>query len=229
MLAAGTVAAIPAVAETARGSAHPDAGLFALIERLRHLDNLMEDANAASDEASKRLKKPPVPEALEATGGAYKKWPLRAGETVADSVRGYFHGLSLLATYHGPEQLQAEMRQLADKYADEAIAAWDQWQADCRAAEECAGLPAAERRLHEVQSEWHEVARLIVSTRVRTIDGLLAKLACLEPFYDAREHDGSDGDDATADDILQSAIFDAKALMERSDPMSLAAKEDANG
>jgi hypothetical protein len=147
---------------------------------------------------------------LEATGNAYKKWP-RSGETFADSARDYFDSFAFLTATGGPTKLQKEARELAARHAEEVIAAWDQWQADIRAAEERAGLTDAKRRDEEISAEWHEVARLVVTTQAQTIAGLLAKLTGLIPYGYSEDKD-IEGDYADADDILRSVVKDAVAL-----------------
>jgi hypothetical protein len=85
VLAAGAAAALPAVAiASVARSHHPDADLFALIERARTADSLADEACEAADDVLFKIA-PSFPQALIWTESDTPHWyGLRAGERVSN-------------------------------------------------------------------------------------------------------------------------------------------------
>jgi hypothetical protein len=69
-----------------------------------------------------------------------------------------------------------------------------------------ADVLGAEARLDAAIERWQELAKRIATTRAKTTEGLIAKLAFVAPAYDDNDLKG------TYDGVLASAALDAQAL-----------------
>ena len=217
IVAAGAVATVPAVAEAAISAGHPDAELFALLDRWRAVDALSEHAAEAREQAEIQAECP-TPQVLIGTEDDARQWcGARAGKPFHVSD---IEDLSVwMSAPRRPEGITPGLVIPPSSFDDRAsaiLAAWSEHQIAVATAKERAGVPEAEARLKTIMVEWQEIARRVATTQVKTIAGLMAKLAALAPYYAVyTKGDAFRGDvreDADEDDVLRSVVRDAVAL-----------------
>ena len=210
---AAVATALPAVAIADVARSHPDADLFALIERARTADALVDEAMATEDARVKTA--PSLPQALIWTEADASHWcgvipglQIPAGDI--DFLRDWLN----LATKPDPiargVRLPAVVPTLVFvERAREIIRTNDEYEAARRAAKEHPDVLGAQARTDVLTERWRELATRVATTPAKTPEGLVAKLATIAPAY------ADDGVDGTYDGILASAALDAQALAQK--------------
>jgi hypothetical protein len=216
--ALGVLASIPALAlpaaamagsTTAGGlSAHPDAELFALIDRANAVEALDDEANDAAEAAWERLA-PSHPEALVWNEADAPQWHrVRPGESISRQEAN-----DLKAFLRLPNWL--DLPQPADwgpiipsreffGRAREIVRATEEYEAAFQAFKEHPDMLAADARKEALSGRWKRMALCVATTPAKTPEGLVAKLAMVWSAY------GDDELDGTYDGVLASAVRDAQ-------------------
>lgn len=187
--------AIPAVAAgslSTASPAHPDAEIFALIERLRKADKLLD---AAFESANEML--------WTHVGRADRpRWTDADASVLPDVKPGeMLYPNEIARLRYSPPEAFAER-------AREIVAAHDDFFGRLKEAKEHPDVVALEDEKDARRDEWGELAEHLVETRAKTVDGMIAKLAMVatDMAYD------EDGLSADYDGIAQSAALDAVRL-----------------
>jgi hypothetical protein len=211
-LAAGAAVAtaLPAVAIADVARSHPDADLFALIERARTADALVDEAMATEDARVKTA--PSLPQALIWTEADASHWcGVIPGQQIPARDIDFLRDWLNLATK--PDPIARGVRLLAVvptlvfvERAREIIRTNDEYEAARRAAKEHPDVLGAQARTDVLTERWRELATRVATTPAKTPEGLVAKLAMIASPY------ADDGVEGTYDGILASAALDAQAL-----------------
>jgi hypothetical protein len=210
VLAAGGVAALPAVAGTLHS--HPDAELFALIERARTADSLADEACEAADDVLFKIA-PSFPQALIWAETDDPFWyGVKPGERIQardiDFLRDWLK-LPERPDRPWPQDICRSplipLRAFAER-AREIVRAKDEFEASWQAAGEHPDVLEAAARREALSERWSELAMRVATTPAKTMEGLIAKIALIASGYAEDDLDG------TYDGILASAALDAQAL-----------------
>jgi hypothetical protein len=210
VLAAGGAAALPAVAiASVARSHHPDADLFALIERARTADSLADEACEAADDVLFKIA-PSFPQALIWTESDTPHWyGLRAGERVSNRDIDFLR--HWLKCARKPDPIAAGVVPLIPllafaERAREIVQTKDEFEASWQAAGEHPDVLEAQARHEALSERWSELAMRVATTPAKTMEGLIAKIALIASGYAEDDLDG------TYDGILASAALEAQAL-----------------
>jgi hypothetical protein len=210
VLAAGAAAALPAVAiASVARSHHPDADLFALIERARTADSLADEACEAADDVLFKIA-PSFPQALIWTESDTPHWyGLRAGERVSNRDIDFLR--HWLKCARKPDPIAAGVVPIVPtlafaERAREIVQTKDEFEASWQAAGEHPDVLEAAARREALSERWSELAMRVATTPAKTMEGLIAKIALIASEYAEDELDG------TYDGILASAALDVQAL-----------------
>jgi hypothetical protein len=214
-LAAGAAVAtaLPAVAIADVARSHPDADLFALIERARTADALVDEAMATEDARVKTA--PSLPQALIWTEADASHWcGVIRGQQIPARDIDFLRDWLNLATKPDPiargVRLPAVVPTLVFvERAREIIRTNDEYEAARRAAKEHPDVLGAQARTDVLTERWRELATRVATTPAKTPEGLVAKLAMIASPY------ADDGVEGTYDGILASAALDAQALAQK--------------
>ena len=204
--AVGATLALPAVAATSAASSHhPDAELFALIERAKTADSAATDAYMAADDVDDVLE-PSFPNALIWTeSDEPPRWfTVRSGERVLENDVDLLRNWLLVTSR--PDAKLVPFTPAFSERVREIIRAKDEYEAARRAAKEHPDVLAAAARREVLTERWRELAERVATTPAKTPEGLLAKFALVACGYDGENLDG------TYDGILASAALDVQAL-----------------
>ena len=210
VLAAGGAAALPAVAGTLHR--HPDAELFALIERARTADSLADEASSAADDVLFKIA-PSFPQALIWAETDDPFWyGVKSGERIPvrdiDFLRDWLK-LPERPDRPWPQDICRSplipLRAFAER-AREIVRAKDEFEASWQAAGEHPDVLEAAARREALSERWSELAMRVATTPAKTMEGLIAKITLIASGYAEDDLDG------TYDGILASAALDAQAL-----------------
>jgi hypothetical protein len=211
VLAAGGAAALPVVAGTLHS--HPDANLFALIERARIADSLADEACEAADDVLFKIA-PSFPQALIWTDADTPHWyGLRAGERISNRDIDFLRDWLKLPERPDmprppdtPPDLSPliPLRAFAER-AREIAGTKDEFEASWQAAGEHPDVLEAAASREALSERWSELAMRVATTPAKTMEGLIAKIALIASGYAEDDLDG------TYDGILASAALDAQA------------------
>jgi hypothetical protein len=210
VLAAGGVAALPAVAGTLHS--HPDAELFALSERARTADALADEASMAADDVLFKIV-PSFPQALIWAETDDPFWyGVKPGERIQaqdiDFLRDWLK-LPERPDRPWPQDIcrfpLIPLRAFAER-AREIVRAKDEFEASWQAAGEHPDVLEATARRKALSERWSELAMRVATMPAKTMEGLIAKIALIASGYAEDDLDG------TYDGILASAALDAQAL-----------------
>jgi hypothetical protein len=218
VLAVGAMAPLPAIVAAAAtiGPDHPDAALFALVERCREADALLDAANEAAIQAWAQVR-PEFPTALLWTEGDARSWfgatpGSRPSSNDIEILRGWLKFPKHPDREHDPELAKfpplLPLQAFADR-ATEIVRIWDDHEAAKRAVKEYPNVLAPEEKQDEIDRHWHELATRLATTPAKTSEGLTAKLALVASAYADDELSG------TYDGILASVARDALMLTGR--------------
>jgi hypothetical protein len=214
VLAAGAAASIPAVAAASVAPGpHPDADLFALIERAKVADTVSTHTYTAADNLLGG-KLPELPEGLFWNESDATHWHrAKAGNRISD------HDVAFLRDWlkrpAHPEGLMAPELGLfvplipSASFVErtrEIVKKHDEYKAALRAAHEHPDVIEAEDRNEAARGRWEELADRVATTPAKTLEGILAKLVLISSGYSEEDVDG------TYDGILASAALDAQAM-----------------
>jgi hypothetical protein len=210
--AAGATLALPAIAATSDApSHHPDAELFALIERARTADSLSTEAYVAADDVWDKTA-PSLPQALIWTESDAPCWyGVRPGEPIPARDIDFLRDWLKLARKPDPIARGVSIPTVVPtlafiERAREIVQTKDEYEAAEQAAKEHPDVLGAQAQYEALQERWRELAMRVATTPAKTPEGLIAKLASIAPGYADDELDG------TYDGILASAALDAQAL-----------------
>jgi hypothetical protein len=210
--AVGATLALPAVAATSDApSHHPDAELFALIERARTADALVDEATMATANVWDKTA-PSLPQALIWTEADASHWcGVIPGQKIPAMDIDFLRDWLNLATKPDPVargvRLPAVVPTLVFvERAREIIRTNDENESARRAAKEHPDVLGAQARADVLTERWGELATRIATTPAKTPEGLLAKFTLIASGYAEDELDG------TYDGILASAAVDAQSL-----------------
>jgi hypothetical protein len=213
-LAAGAAVAtaLPAVAIADVARSHPDAELFALIERARTADALVDEANMATEDVWDKTA-PSLPQALIWTEADASHWCGRVipGQKIPATDIDFLRDWLNLARKPDPiargVSLPAVVPTLVfvDR-AREIVRTEDEYKTARQAAKEHPDVLGAQARADVLTERWGELATRVATTPSKTPEGLVAKLAMIASPY------ADDGVEGTYDGILASAALDAQAL-----------------
>jgi hypothetical protein len=210
VLAAGGAAALPAVAGTLHS--HPDAELFALIERARTADSLADEASSAADDVLFKIA-PSFPQALIWAETDDPFWyGVKSGERIPvrdiDFLRDWLK-LPERPDRPWPQDICRSplipLRAFAER-AREIVRTKDEFEASWQAAGEHPDVLEAAARREALSERWSELAMRVATTPAKTMEGLIAKIALIASGYAEDDLDG------TYDGILASAALDVQAL-----------------
>ena len=200
--AAGASSAVVAAA-AALGPDHPDAEIFALIERCREVDRFLCATSDAQEKvfwAHVGTAHPP-----KWTDADASVWPIvTPGEQLhSDELRALRACLALpvlWGTPNFPPQAFAER-------AREIVAVHADWVGLLNAAREHPDIVAAKAETAAHSDEWGELTERLAGTPAKTVDGMIAKLAMVatDMVYEEGDLGGYDG-------IAESAALDAVRL-----------------
>ena len=216
VLAAGAAAALPAVAiASVARSHHPDADLFALIERARTADSLADEACEAADDVLFKIA-PSFPQALIWAETDDPFWyGVKSGERIPvrdiDFLRDWLKRPERPDMPRPPDMPPdlsplIPLRAFADR-AREIVRTKDEFEASWQAAGEHPDVLEAAARREALSERWSELAMRVATTPAKTMEGLIAKIALIASGYAEDDLDG------TYDGILASAALDAQALV----------------
>jgi hypothetical protein len=218
VLAAGGAAALPAVAGTLHS--HPDAELFALIERARTADSLADEASSAADDVLFKIA-PSFPQALIWAETDDPFWyGVKSGERIPvrdiDFLRDWLK-LPERPDRPWPQDICRSplipLRAFAER-AREIVRAKDEFEASWQAAGEHPDVLEVAARHETLSERWRELAMRVATTPAKTMEGMVAKIALIASGYAEDDLDG------TYDGILASAALDAQALANASETRS---------
>jgi hypothetical protein len=213
VLAAGAAVAtaLPAVAIADVASSHPDADLFALIERARTADSLANEADRAAEDVWEKLA-PSRPQALMWTESDAPHWyGVRPGQQIPALDIDFLRKWLALArkpdpTRHGDLGPVYPTLAFVER-AREIVRTKDEFEASWQAHKEHPDLLEANARNEAVSERWRELAMRVARTPAKTTEGMVAKLALIASGYFDDDLEG------TYDGILASVAIDAKALV----------------
>jgi hypothetical protein len=212
VLAAGAAAAaLPGATAAVARSHHPDAELFALIGRAGTADSLSVEASVAADDIWERMA-PSFPQALVWTETDALHWDgVRPGQWIPDRDIAFLRDWLKLARKPDPIARGVSIPTVVPtlafiERAQEIVQTKDEYEAAEQAARERPDALGAEARLDAAIERWRELAKRIATTRAKTTEGLIAKLAFVAPAYDDNNLKG------TYDGVLASAALDAQAM-----------------
>jgi hypothetical protein len=210
--AVGATLALPAVAATSDApSHHPEAELFALIERARTADALVDEATMATDDVWDKTA-PSFPQALIWTEADAPHWcGVIPGQQISARDIDFLRDWLNLARKPDPiargVRLPAVVPTVAFvERAREIVRTKDEYEAARQAGKEHPDVLEAEAQYEALQERWRELAMRVATTPAKTPEGLVAKLAMIAPAY------ADDALEGTYDGILVSAALDAQAL-----------------
>jgi hypothetical protein len=205
--------ALPAVAIADVAPSHPDADLFALIERARTADALVDEAMVTEDARVKTA--PSLPQALIWTEADASHWcGVIPGQQIPATDIDFLRDWLNLARKPDPiargVSLPAVVPTLVFvERAREIVRTNDENESARRAAKEHPDVLGAQAQYEAVQERWRELAMRVATTPAKTPEGLVAKLAMIASPY------ADDGVEGTYDGILASAALDAQALAQK--------------
>jgi hypothetical protein len=212
MLVAGAAVAtaLPGVVIASVARSHPDAELFALIERARTADSVSTDAcMAAADLLFETT--PSFPHALVWTEADAPHWyGVRPGQKIPARDIDFLRAWLKLA--RKPDPMRYGMGNIYPtldfvERAREVVRTKDEYEAAEQAAKEHPDVLEAQARENALHAQWGELAKRVATTPAKTPEGLIAKIAFVAPAYVDDELNG------TYDGILASATHDAQALV----------------
>jgi hypothetical protein len=210
VLAAGGAAVLPAIAGTLHS--HPDAKLFALIERARTADALADEASSAADDVLFKIA-PSFPQALIWAETDDPFWyGVKSGERIPvrdiDFLRDWLK-LPERPDRPWPQDICRSplipLRAFAER-AREIVRTKDEFEASWQAAGEHPDVLEVAARREALSERWSELAMRVARMPAKTMEGLIAKIALIASGYAEDDLDG------TYDGILASAALDAQAL-----------------
>jgi hypothetical protein len=212
VLAAGSVGAtlaLPTVAVADVARSHPDAELFALIERTRTACSVSDEANVAAEDIWERME-PSFPHALTWAETDAPHWHgVRPGHWIPDRDINFLRHWLKLDKKPDPTvagiMLVYPTLEFVER-AREIVQTKDEYEAAEQAAREHPDVLGAEARLETLLERWRELALRVATTQAKTTEGLIAKLAFVAPAYEDNDLKG------TYDGILASAALDAQAM-----------------
>jgi hypothetical protein len=209
VLAAGGAVALPAVAAASVALSHPDAELFALIERARTADSVSTDAcMAAADLLFETT--PSFPHALVWTEADAPHWyGVRPGQKIPARDIDFLRAWLKLA--RKPDPMRYGMGNIYPtldfvERAREIVRTKDEYEVASQAAKEHPDVLEAQARENALHAQWGELAKRVATTPAKTPEGLIAKVLLIASGYAEDDLDG------TYDGILASAALDAQAL-----------------
>jgi hypothetical protein len=209
---AAVATALPAVAIADVARSHPDADLFALIERARIADALVDETIAMAKDVWDKMA-PSLPQALIWTEADASHWcGVIPGQQIPARDIDFLRDWLNLATKPDPiargVRLPAVVPTLVFvERAREIIRTNDEYEAARRAAKEHPDVLGAQARADVLTERWCELAMRVATTPSKTPEGLVAKLAMIASPY------ADDGVEGTYDGIL--AALDAQALAQK--------------
>jgi hypothetical protein len=212
VLAAGGAVALPAVAAASVARSHPDAELFALIERARTADSVSTDAcMAAADLLFETT--PSFPHALVWTEADAAHWYGVRPEQKIPAIDIDFLRVWLKLA-RKPDPMRYGMGNI--------------YPTARQAAKEHPDVLEAQARENALHAQWGALAKRVAMTPAKTPEGLIAKILLialrihpwfgrsLAPFRRSRASGYAEDDlDGTYDGILASAALDAQALAQK--------------
>jgi hypothetical protein len=202
--------ALPAVAavEAVGPAGVPDPALSALIMQWHETNRVLIETHDASCAADDRAKCP-VLQALIATENDANHWfravagkPFQKHDV--DQLRNW---MALPNRPKGPIPRQVVPDSEFDTRANEIISAWDQWQAEQKAAKEREGVAEASERWGRALGSYNAMGRRIAKTPSKTMADVIAKLLAA-----AVHMTKDDLDDDAHIAVAAGAAFDAGAL-----------------
>jgi hypothetical protein len=208
VLAAGGGAALPAIAGALHS--HPDADLFALIERARTADSLADEASSAADDVLFKIA-PSFPQALIWAETDDPFWyGVKSGERIP--VRDIDFLRHWLKCARKRDPIAAGVVPIVPtlafaERAREIVRTKDEFEASWQAAGEHPDVLEAAARREALSERWSELAMRVATMPAKTMEGLIAKIALIASGYSEDDIDG------TYDGILASAALDAQALV----------------
>jgi hypothetical protein len=239
IIAAGAIGVAP-IAARAATAAEPvsapaglDAGLFALIDEAREAGARVEAAIGALAQAQDRTEEVPWPQALIVTEDDTRLWKLKAGDRfdlahLSRIMENQLHrqklkdSISRLSTetlaMPAPSVIDdkgraaIEKMNVKDAREDQLIAALELRNEALQVARDRSGETAADERLEQLNDEKDDAGNLVMTTRARTLSGVLAKLALIAPDFDDESASELPGEMGTSPAILFSVAVDFKAL-----------------
>jgi hypothetical protein len=169
--------------KTARAvPAHPDAELFAIVDKCIEIGSRREASMRALEIAESKSRRIPIPADIV--------------KTETDARYRFFVGPQVGMIY-GREEIAAirisrraierttsgtDADVAAYSRAGKILAAWSDWQAACKGEEERAGLAEAERLDLAISDEQDVIMAQLVNVRAKTVDGVVAKARAGEFF-----------------------------------------------
>jgi hypothetical protein len=212
VLAAGAVGAtlaLPAVAAASIAPSHPDAELFALIERARTADAVSTEACMAAADLLHETR-PSFPQALIWAEADAPHWHgVRPGQRIPDFDIDFLRPWLKLDKKPGPTVAGIVLVYPTLEFVERAreiVQTKDEYEAAEQAAREHPDVLEAEARDEVLTKRWRELAMRVATTPAKTPEGLLAKFTLIASGY-------AEGDlDGTYDGILASAAVDAQSL-----------------
>jgi hypothetical protein len=202
VLAAATLAAIPAGTTEAAPEAEPE--LQALIAAWNESHRRLEETYDASCAADERAQCP-VPQALITTESDAKFWSdIVPGKHFQRKDVDGFRALTSL-TYRLDDIFSCDGY---DDRAAEIIASWDSWQAEQKAANEREGVAEADALWSQAVENYHAMGHRLAKLQAKTMVGVIAKLLAAASRVTEDELD----DDAHFS-VLAGAALDAQVLM----------------
>ena len=179
---------LPAIGAAAAtiGPDHPDAALFALVERCREADTLSDAALEAALQAWAQVR-PEFPTALLWTEGDARSWfrgtpRSRLSSNDVETLRGWLKFPRHPDQVRDPELAKfpplIPLQAFADRAA-EIVRIWDEHEAAERAAKEHPSVLAAQAQQDETYRRWCELATRLATMPAKTSEGLIAKLALI--------------------------------------------------
>ena len=173
---------------------HPDAELFALIERARTADSLADEACEAADDVLFKIA-PSFPQALIWTESDTPHWyGLRAGERVSNRDIDFLR--HWLKCARKPDPIAAGVVPLIPllafaERAREIVQTKDEFEASWQAAGEHPDVLEAQARHEALSERWSELAMRVATTPAKTMEGLIAKIALIASGYAEDDLDGT--------------------------------------
>jgi hypothetical protein len=209
LLAAGAASLPLAAAASIPPCHHPDADLFALIDRAKVADSFADDACVVADNILQE-KLPSFPEALIWSASDVPQWCcVKPGKRISDHDIDFLRGwLKWPARPDTPIHPDLDWSRLIPssafvERAQEIVRSNDEYQAARQAAENHPDVIEAEDRSEALKGQWCELAKRVATTPAKTPEGLIAKITLIASGYAEDDLDG------TYDGILASAALDA--------------------
>ena len=212
--------------------AGPDAELFELIAAAREVRARYDAATAAAEEAWARTENVPAPQALIVTEDDTQLWKLKTGEPFKEDhlilmrerqahrqnakylkpFSAIIADAPYIATLSDEDRVLIEKTAAIEAGEDRLIAAHDEWREMRRLAEDRSGATTAQERSDRLFEENADACERVARMRALTLAGMLAKLALIDPDFDAEEM--LTADMGTSEQLLASVAIDYRRGVE---------------